>query len=73
MELVVVLLCHIFSVNKDEVLSVWGSCGKKQNVKDETVKLGKMYISELLSDFKYSNSEGLYSVILTPPHTHTFS
>lgn len=71
MELVIVLLCHIFSINKDPVLSVWGSCGKKQNVKDETVKLGKMYISELLSDFKYSNSEGLYSVILPPPtHTH---
>lgn len=43
---------------------------ERNNVKDETVKLRKMYISELLSDFKYSNSEGLYSVILTPPHTY---
>lgn len=48
---------------------VWGSFGKKQNVKDEKVKLGKTYISELLSDFKYSNFEGLYNVIV-PPHTH---
>lgn len=68
----IVLLCHIFSVNKDAVLSGWGSCGKKQNVKDEKVKLGKTYISELLSDFKYSNFEGLYSVIV-PPHTHLAS